>query len=43
MEQLLSYPSFPKNTYMYLYILYVSMYQSVSKWAVSTLNSLIVA
>ena len=38
-EQLLSYPSFPKNTYMYMYlcILCVSMYQSVSKWAVSTL------
>ena len=35
-EQLL-YPSFPKNTYRYLCILCVSMYQSVSKWAVSTL------
>ena len=38
LEQLLSYPSFPKNTYRYLCILCVSMYQSVSKWAVSTLN-----
>ena len=39
LEQLLSYPSFPKNTYRYLCILCVSMYmyQSVSKWAVSTL------
>ena len=36
LEQLL-YPSFPKNTYRYLCILCVSMYQSVSKWAVSTL------
>ena len=32
LEQLLSYPSFPKNTYRYLCILCVSMYQSVSKW-----------
>ena len=37
LEQLLSYPSFPKNTYRYLYILCVSMYQSVTKLAVSTL------
>ena len=37
LEQLLSYPSFPKNTYRYLCILCVSMCQSVSKWAVSTL------
>ena len=37
LEQLLSYPSFPKNTYRYLCILCVSMYHSVSKWAVSTL------
>ena len=37
LEQLLSYHSFPKNTYRYLCILCVSMYQSVSKWAVSTL------
>ena len=37
LEQLLSYPSFPKNTYRYLCILCVSMYQFVSKWAVSTL------
>ena len=31
LEQMLSYPSFPKNTYRYLCILCVSMYQSVSK------------
>ena len=37
LEQWLSYPSFPKNTYRYLCILCVSMYQSVSKWAVSIL------
>ena len=36
LKQLL-YPSFPKNTYRCLCILCVSMYQSVSKWAVSTL------
>ena len=36
-EQLLSYPSFPQNIYMYLCILCISMYQSVSKWAVSIL------
>ena len=36
-EQLLSYPSFPKNIYKYLCILCISMYQSVSKWAVSIL------
>ena len=37
LEQLLSYPSFPKNTYRYLCILCFSMYQSVSKWTVFTL------
>ena len=35
LEQLLSFPSFPKNTYRYLCILCVSMYQSGSKWAIS--------
>ena len=35
-KQLLSCPSFPKKTYMYLCIC-VLMYQSVSKWEVSTL------
>ena len=37
LEQLLSYLSSPKNTYRYLCILCVSMYQYVSKWAVSIL------
>ena len=37
LEQLLSYPSFPNHTYRYLCILCLSMYQSISKWAVSTL------